>query len=93
MLVARSPIEQLFKTGDSVPRTEKRAKDDRWQQKSCPSRKTKEGALPRKAMGAGQPYFLYRKIASAIRTTVTIHKIVLLLLLFSSAMGSSTTQN
>jgi hypothetical protein len=41
----------------------------------------------------GQPYLLYRKIASAMRTTVTIHRIVLLLLLFSSAMWSSTTQN
>jgi hypothetical protein len=42
----------------------------------------------------GRAYLLYKKMASAIRTTVMIHRIVfLLLLLFSSAMCSSTPQS
>jgi hypothetical protein len=49
-------------------------------------------ALPGNAWSVIQLYLLYRKIASAIRTTVTIHRIVLLFLFFSSGMGKSTTQ-
>ena len=42
--------------------------------------------LPRARTEFGENYLLYRKMANAIRAIVMIHRIVFLLLLFSSAM-------